>query len=253
MNELNAKVALITGAATGIGRATAELFAREGASLVLADLNAELGEALASELRARGAAAHFVATNVAKVADCERMVAVELEKLGRLDVAFNNAGISDGPVPPATIDYPLELWVRLIAVNLSGVFYGMRYQLRAMLESGGGSIVNTASIAGHIGFAGTPGYVASKHGVIGLTKVVAIEYGAKGIRCNAVEPGFIETPMTHDVFGAEPFKQVVNAAVPMRRVAEANEVAESVLWLSSARSSYVNGSCLTVDGGYLAQ
>ena len=254
MNELNAKVALITGAATGIGRATDELFAREGASLVLADLNAELGEALAGELRARGAAAHFVATNVAKAADCERMVAVALEKFGRLDAAFNNAGISDGPVPPATIDYPLELWDRLIAVNLSGVFYGMRYQLRAMLESGnGGTIVNTASIAGHIGFAGTPGYVASKHGVIGLTKVVAIEYGAKGIRCNAVAPGFIETPMTHDVFGAEPFKQVVNAAVPMRRVAEANEVAESVLWLSSARSSYVNGSCLTVDGGYLAQ
>ena len=213
MNELNAKVALITGAATGIGRATAELFAREGASLVLADLNAELGEALAGELRARGAAAHFVATNVAKAADCERMVAVALEKFGRLDAAFNNAGISDGPVPPATIDYPLELWDRLIAVNLSGVFYGMRYQLRAMLESGGGSIVNTASIAGHIGFAGTPGYVASKHGVIGLTKVVAIEYGAKGIRCNAVAPGTIDTPYFDEILGKSAYPHVLRKAL----------------------------------------
>jgi len=253
MTAMNGKVALITGAATGIGRATAELFAREGAKLVLADLNADLGEALASELRAQGAAAHFVATDVAKPADCERMVAAAVEKFGRLDAAFNNAGVSDGPVPPATDAYPLELWDKLIAVNLSGVFYGMRFQLRAMLEGGGGSIVNTASIAGHIGFAGTPGYVASKHGVLGLTKVVAIEYGARGIRCNAVAPGFIETPMTHDVFGSDPFKQVVHAAVPMRRVAEPKEVAESVLWLCSDRASYVNGTCLTVDGGYLAQ
>ena len=254
MNELNGKVALITGAATGIGRATAELFAREGASLVLADLNAAQGEALAAELRARGTQAHFVLTNVAQAADCERMVAFTLDKFGRLDAAFNNAGISDGPVPPATIDYPLELWDRLIAVNLSGVFYGMRYQLRAMLESGrGGSIVNTSSIAGQIGFAGTPGYVASKHGVIGLTKVVAIEYGAKGIRCNAVCPGFIETPMTRDVLASEQFKPLVSAAVPMERVAKASEVAEGVLWLCSERSSYVNGSCLTVDGGYLAR
>jgi len=253
MTAMNGKVALITGAATGIGRATAELFAREGAKLVLADLNADVGEALAGELRAQGAAAHFVATDVAKPADCERMVAAAVQKFGRLDAAFNNAGVSDGPVPPATDAYPLELWDKLIAVDLSGVFYGMRFQLRAMLEGGGGAIVNTASIAGHIGFAGTPGYVASKHGVLGLTKVVAIEYGARGIRCNAVAPGFIETPMTHDVFGSDPFKQVVHAAVPMRRVAEPKEVAESVLWLCSERASYVNGTCLTVDGGYLAQ
>ena len=193
MNEMKDKVALITGAATGIGRATAELFAREGARLMLADLNVELGEALAAELRAAGHEAFFVATNVGKAGDCERMVAATVERFGRLDAAFNNAGISDGPVPPGTIDYPLELWDRIIAVILSCVFYCMRYEIRAMLETAGsGAIVNTSSLAGQVAFSGIPGYVASKHGVVGLTRTVAVEYGAKGIRCNAVAPGFID-------------------------------------------------------------
>lgn len=137
MNEMNGKVALITGAATGIGRAAAELFAREGASLILADLNEEQGEGLAAQLRAGGSKALFVKTDVSKAEDCERMVNAAVEHFGRLDAAFNNAGISDGPLPPGTIDYPLELWDRIIAVNLSGVFYCMRYEIRAMLATGG--------------------------------------------------------------------------------------------------------------------
>jgi len=254
MNEMNGKVALITGAATGIGRATAELFGREGARLILADLNVEQGEALAGELRAAGHEAFFVTTNVGKAEDCERMVAAAIEKFGRLDAAFNNAGISDGPAPPGTIDYPLELWDRIIAVNLSGVFYCMKYEIRAMLDTAGrGAIVNTSSLAGQIAFAGIPGYVASKHGVVGLTRTVAVEYGAKGIRCNAVAPGFIKTPMTQPVFGSKQFQDAVPAAVPMGRVAEPGEVAEAALWLCSDRSSYVTGAFLSVDGGFLSQ
>lgn len=253
MNEMKGKVALITGAATGIGRAAAELFAREGARLVLADLNEEQGEGLADQLRAGGSEAVFVKTDVAKAGDCERMVNAAVERFGRLDAAFNNAGISDGPVPPGTVDYPLELWDRIIAVNLSGVFYCMRYEIRAMLASGGGSIVNTSSLAGQIAFPGIPGYVAAKHGVVGLTKTVAVEYGSKGIRCNAIGPGFIKTPMTQPVFAAQQFQDMVLAAVPAGRVAEPAEVAESALWLCSDRASYVNGAFLAVDGGFLSQ
>lgn len=253
MNEMKDKVALITGAATGIGRATAELFAREGARLALADFNAEQGEQLAGQLRAGGAEVLFVKTDVSKAEDCERMVAATVARFGRLDAAFNNAGISDGPLPPGTADYPLELWERVIAVNLSGVFYCMRFELRAMLESGGGCIVNTSSLAGQIAFGGIPGYVASKHGVVGLTRTVAVEYGARGIRCNAIGPGFIDTPMTAAAFSSTQFRQAVPAAVPMGRVAEPSEVAEAALWLCGQRASYVNGAFLAVDGGFLSQ
>lgn len=252
MNEMNGKVALITGAATGIGRAAAVLFAREGARLILADLNEEQGEDLAAQLRTGGSEALFVKTDVAKAEDCERMVNAAVAHFGRLDAAFNNAGISDGPLPPGTIDYPLELWDRIIAVNLSGVFYCTRYEIRAMLVTGGGSIVNTSSVAGQIAFAGIPGYVAAKHGVVGLTKTIALEYGSKGIRCNTVGPGFIKTPMTQAV-QENGHHQALIASVPAGRMAEASEVAESALWLCSDRASYVNGTFLAVDGGFLAQ
>jgi len=192
MNELQNKVALITGAASGIGRAAAIRCAEEGAKLVLADVDTRAGEALAAELPQ----AVFQRCDVSKHEQCTALVTLAQKTYGRLDIAFNNAGISDGPIPPGTLDYPLELWDRIIAVNLSSVFYCLRAQVRAMLETGGGSIVNTASIAGQIAFPGVPGYVAAKHGVVGLTKTVAVEYGARGIRCNAIAPGFIETPMT---------------------------------------------------------
>jgi len=253
VNELRNKVAIITGAASGIGRAAALRFAEEGARLVLADIGAEAGEALAAELRGGSSEAIFVRTDVGKAADCEKLVAAAVDRFGRLDAAFNNAGISDGPLPPGTIDYPLELWDRMIAVNLSGVFYGLRYQVKAMLENGGGAIVNTASIAGQIAFAGIPGYVASKHGVVGLTKTVAVEYGARNIRCNAIAPGFIETPMTRPVFDTEQFKGMAAQAVPAARAGTAEEIANMAVWLCSDRASYANGAVFAVDGGFLAR
>lgn len=248
MNELKDKVAIITGAASGIGRAAALRFAEEGARLWLADLDTEAGEALAKLLGAR-----FLRTDVAKPADCQALVDAAVQQFGRLDIAFNNAGVSDGPIPPGTIDYPLELWDRMIAVNLSGVFYGLRAQVRAMLQAGGGAIINTASIAGQIAFAGVPGYVAAKHGVVGLTKTIAVEYGAQGIRCNAIAPGFIETPMTQPVLQVQRFRDMAAATVPSGRVGSAKEIANLALWLASDRASYVNGALVAADGGFLAR
>lgn len=253
MQENKGRVAIVTGAASGIGRATARVFAEAGMSLALSDVAVDAGEALAAELRASGARAEFVRTDVSKPEDCERLVQFAVEKFGALHVAFNNAGITDGPLPPGTADYPLDLWQRIIAVNLSGVFYCLRYQIPAMLKSGGGAIINTSSIAGQIAFPGVPGYVASKHGVVGLTKVVAAEYGARGIRCNAVGPGFIETPMTSDVFGNDQVRSMLLAGVPSGRIGTAEEIARAVLWLSSDAASYVNGAYIPVDGGYLAR
>jgi NAD(P)-dependent dehydrogenase (short-subunit alcohol dehydrogenase family) len=253
VNELKNKVAVITGAASGIGRASALRFAEEGARLVLADIGAEAGAALAAELRGKGGEAVFVRTDVSKAADCEALVQSALEKFGRLDCAFNNAGISDGPMPPGTIDYPLELWDRMIAVNLSSVFYCLRFQVKAMLKSGGGAIVNTASIAGQIAFAGVPGYVASKHGVVGLTRTVAVEYGAQNIRCNAIAPGFIETPMTQPVLAIQQFREMAATTVPSGRVGTAEEIANMALWLCSDRAAYANGGLFAVDGGFLAR
>ncbi|MGH8447152.1 MAG: SDR family NAD(P)-dependent oxidoreductase [Solimonas sp.] len=253
MNELKDKVAIITGAASGIGRASAIRFAEEGARLALADLDTAAGEALVAELQARGSEAFFLRTDVAQAAQCEALVAATVARWGRLDCAFNNAGISDGPIPPGTIDYPLELWDRLIAVNLSSVFYCLRYQVKAMLKTGGGAIVNTASIAGEIGLAGIPGYVASKHGVVGLTKTIAVEYGAQNIRCNAVAPGFIETPMTKSVFEVQQFRDMAAVTVPSARIGKAEEIANVVTWACSERASYVNGTVIAADGGYLAR
>lgn len=253
MPELKGKVAIITGAASGIGCATARAFAAAGMSLALSDVAVESGEALAAELRASGTQAEFFRTDVANPEDCKRLVQSTVEKFGALHIAFNNAGISDGPAPPGTADYPLELWQRIIAVNLSGVFYCLRYQIPEILRSGGGAIVNTSSIAGQIAFPGVPGYVASKHGVVGLTKVVAAEYGARGIRCNAVGPGFIETPMTSDIFGNAEVRSMLLAGVPSARIGTAEEIAQAVLWLCSDASSYVNGAYIPVDGGYLAR
>ncbi len=260
MNELNNKVAIITGASSGIGRAAALRFAEEGARLVLADIGAEAGEALAAELRGKGSEAIFVRTDVSKAEQCEALVQAAVDKFGRLDAAFNNAGISDGPLPPGTIDYPLELWDRLIAVNLSSVFYCLRYQVRAMLANGGGAIVNTASIAGQIAFAGVPGYVASKHGVVGLTKTIAVEYGAQGVRCNAVAPGIIETPMTRPVFEVQQFRDMVArhsagraSGLRWQACAHGEEIANMVVWLCSERASYANGAVFAVDGGFLAR
>jgi NAD(P)-dependent dehydrogenase (short-subunit alcohol dehydrogenase family) len=185
MAELSGKVALITGGSTGIGLATAELFARQGAAVVIADVNAAAAEQAVAQLRAAGGEALFVKTDVSNPQDCERMMEETMQAYGRLDFAFNNAGISGGDQPQPTADYGLDLWHKVININLSGVYYCLRAQIPAMLKNGGGAIVNTSSVAGQIAFPGTAAYTASKHGVVGLTKVVAAEYSAQGIRCNA--------------------------------------------------------------------
>jgi len=251
MMMLKGKVALVTGASSGIGRAIAEGYIREGAKVVLSDVARDAGETLADALRKGGGDAVFVAANVAEPADCERSVKVALERYGRLDCACNNAGIGGEQNPIAEMS--VEGWQRVIAVNLSGVFYGMKYQIPAMLNSGGGSIVNIASILGQVGFAGASGYVAAKHGVVGLSQNAALEYSAKGVRVNAVGPAFIHTPMLRDLENKPAVMDALTAAHPIGRLGRPEEVAELVTWLSSDRASFVTGSYYPVDGGYLSR
>lgn len=248
---LKDKVALITGGSSGIGRAVALAWAREGAKVVVSDVDRSGGEQTADQVRAAGGEAFFIAADVGKPEDCEALVQGAVEKFGRLDIACNNAGIG-GPQAP-TADYPLDGWAQVIAINLSGVFYGMKYQLPAMLQNGGGAIINMASILGAVGFAGAPAYAAAKHGVVGLTQATALEYSAQGVRINAVGPGFIHTPMISALEEDKAINDMLVAAHPIGRLGRAEEVAELVLWLSSDKASFVTGSYYPVDGGYLAR
>lgn len=247
---LEGKVAIVTGAASGIGRAVAEMLARAGASVVVSDIDSAGGEQTVAEIEAKGGSARYATADTSIPAASEALVAAALEHFGALHIAVNNAGIG-GPAAMAG-EYPLEGWDKVIAINLSGVFYGMRYQIPAMLAAGGGSIVNVASILGQVGFRGSSAYVAAKHGVVGLTQSAAIEYAPQGIRINAIGPGFIRTPLLDKNLTTEQLEKIA-ALHPMGRLGESREVAELVLWLASNKSSFVTGSYYPVDGGYLAQ
>lgn len=248
MGTLTDRVAIVTGAASGIGRAVALAYAREGAKVAVSDISVGGGEETVKLITDQGGTAFFVAADTSKAEENDRLVKQTVEQFGALHIACNNAGIG-GPSAP-TGEYPIAGWDKVIAINLSGVFYGCRYQIPAMLQAGGGVIVNMASILGQVGFANSAAYVAAKHGVVGLTKNIALEYAAGGIRANAVGPAFINTPLLKDMDG-----DTINWLVskhPIGRLGEADEVAELVLWLSTDKASFVNGSYYAVDGGYLA-
>ncbi|RCX09178.1 SDR family NAD(P)-dependent oxidoreductase [Extensimonas vulgaris] len=248
---LKDKVALVTGASSGIGRAIALAWAREGARVVVSDMNVAGGEETALQARAWGREALFVAADVSRPEDCRALVEQTMTHFGRLDVACNNAGVSGASMPLA--EYPLDDWARVLGINLSGVFYGMKYQIPAMLQSGGGAIVNMASILGAVGFAGSAAYTAAKHGVVGLTQTAALEYSAQGVRVNAVGPGFIHTPMIGKFEDDPATNAMLIAAHPIGRLGRAEEVAELVTWLASQRASFVTGAYYPIDGGYLAR
>lgn len=249
MGLLEKKVAFVSGGGSGIGRAVAEAYAREGAKVVLSDINVEHGEETVKMIKDSGGEAFFVKGDSSSASDNKHMVEVAVSKYGRLDIACNNAGMG-GPAKP-TGEYEPDAWDRVIALNLSGVFYACRYQLEQMEKNGGGSIVNIASIHGQVAAPNSPAYTASKHGVVGLTKNIAAEYALKNIRCNAVGPGYIETALLKDNM-TQDLMDAVAAKAPMNRLGTAEEVADLVVFLSSEKSSFTTGSYIIADGGYTA-
>ena len=249
MNALQESVALVTGAASGIGRAIAQRYASEGARVVVSDVDEEGGQETVSQIEEAGGKARFIAADVSDPEANQALVRKTVEAYGSLTIACNNAGI--GGAQAMTADYPLDAWQQVIGINLSGVFYGMKAQIPAMLEAGGGAIVNVASILGQVGFETSSAYVAAKHGVVGLTKNAALEYSAQGIRINSVGPGFIRTPLLSGL--DDDMLDMLVGRHPIGRLGESEEVADVVLWLSSSNASFVTGAYVPVDGGYLAR
>jgi len=247
MGKLDGKVALITGAASGIGRATALLFAKEGAKVAVADYVPAGGQETVRMIEEAGGEAIFIEADVSKAADVERMVKKTVNKYGRIDILYNNAGIMGRYI--FTADTPEKEWDNIISINLKGVFLGSKYAIPVMLNQGEGVIINTASTAGMMGLPGLPAYCASKAGVIQLTKTMALEYADQNIRVNCICPGGILTPMSQPPDQAEalpPFRQ----SQPMRRMGQPEEVARAALYLASDDSSFVTGAALVVDGGW---
>ena len=251
------KVALITGAGSGIGRASAVAFAREGAKVVVADVAAEGGEETVRAIREAGGEAMFVKTDVSKAGEVEGLVNRAVETYGRLDCAHNNAGIQlevEGGKVRLTADGIEDHWDRMFDVNLKGVWLCMRYEIPQMLKQQSGTIVNTSSTAGLIGMTGEAAYVATKHGVVGLTKTAALEYAKAGIRINAVCPGVIRTPMMESILGDDPEleAQLIEQLEPIGRMGRPEEITEAVVWLCSDLASFVTGHIMAVDGGLVA-
>lgn len=248
---LQNKIALITGGTSGIGESTAMAFAREGASVVVSGRRDREGLAVVDRIKSAGGNAAFVRADVSSEKDVRGLVDETLKIFGRLDIAFNNAGIETPPAPLA--DQTVDHFDQIVAINLRGVFLCLKYQIPAMLKTGGGSIINTASVGGLVGFAGVGPYVATKHGVMGLTRVAALDYARKGIRVNAVCPGSILTPMVSRLTGDD---ARVNAFLdnlhPIGRQGKPEEVAEAVVWLASDKASFVTGQTITPDGGLTA-
>ncbi|MFH5883959.1 SDR family NAD(P)-dependent oxidoreductase [Halalkalibaculum sp. DA3122] len=250
MKQLENKVAIVTGAASGIGKATALLLAEEGARTVVSDIDKKKGQKVVDEIKMSGGEASFIKADASKAEDNENLVKQTLDAYGKLHIAVNNAGIG-GPLS-LTADYSVNDWQKVINLNLNGVFYGMKYQIDAIQKAGGGSIVNIASILGQAGTRQSPAYVAAKHGVVGLTKAAALEYAQENIRINSVGPGYINTPLVQNSLDDETI-DTLKGMHPVGRLGEPEEVAELILWLASDKSSFVTGSYYPVDGGYLAQ
>lgn len=244
-------MALITGAASGIGRSTALAFAREGAQVIVSDVAVEGGEETVQLIQDAGGEAHFIRADVAEMDEVAGLVQTAVERYGRLDIGVNNAGI--GSNWKRLAEYELEDWNRVIAVNLSGVFHCMLHELKQMVQQGSGSIVNISSVAGLRALANSAAYTASKHGVIGLTKTAALEYATQNIRINAVCPVFTRTPLFEAMFDINPtYEERIKKNIPMRRYGEPEEIAQAILWLCSDQANFITGHALPIDGGMMA-
>jgi NAD(P)-dependent dehydrogenase (short-subunit alcohol dehydrogenase family) len=248
---LKDRTAIVTGGGSGIGRAVAIAYAREGAKVVIGDVDEDGGKETLRLLKDEvdGAEAIFVRSDASSAEENEALVKAAIDAFGSLHIACNNAGVSGELKPVAELG--VEAWDRVVAINLSGVFYGMHAQIPRILEAGGGAIVNMASILGQVGTRGASGYVAAKHGVVGLTQTAALEYSAEGLRINAVGPGYIDTPLLSAL--PDDARAGLVDLHPIGRLGRSEEVAELVVWLSSERASFVSGAYYPIDGGYLAQ
>jgi NAD(P)-dependent dehydrogenase (short-subunit alcohol dehydrogenase family) len=251
MSQFAGKVALITGGNAGIGRAAAIEFAKQGAKVVVSGRREKEGNAVVAEIQALGGEAAFVRTDVSKATDVKAMIDQTLATFGRLDFAFNNAGVEQALTPLP--DQTEETYDQIMDINVKGVWLSLKHEIPAMLKTGGGAIVNNSSVAGLIGLATVPIYIASKHAVNGLTKSVALEYAKQNVRVNAVAPGAIDTRMFRD-FATEPeVRRMLEGSIPIGRVGQPEEIASIVIWLCSAGAAFTTGQIFAVDGGYTAQ